>query len=250
MPPKRSKGGGAGGKKTTGDDEGSVLHMNNRPIEALAPKTDIAKETQKLDTQVAKCKVGVAWVNLLDIAKRLTFGVYNDRPENDAEVNKLIGCFEANGIVSMKDVAAIPLILKTSRLTNVDSLKKDFDEPEEVVELELKDHAAIVVASGQHRLAALKKYKQALLDEYALFEKKRGKIRALKQVTQEHVATYNECHEEMGRLKGLLHNIGKWGVIIYDEGTCRSALAHMNIGGRTHRSTNDTHHASYIRPHW
>ncbi|KAG1770783.1 hypothetical protein EV702DRAFT_1049234 [Suillus placidus] len=217
MPPKRSKGGGAGGKKTTGDDEGSVLHMNNRPIEALAPKTDIAKETQKLDTQVAKCKVGVAWVNLLDIAKRLTFGVYNDRPENDAEVNKLIGCFEANGIVSMKDVAVIPLILKTSRLTNVDSLKKDFDEPEEVVELELKDHAAIVVASGQHRLAALKKYKQALLDEYALFEKKRGKIRALKQVTQEHVATYNECHEEMGRLKGLLHNIGKWGVIIYDE---------------------------------
>ncbi|KAG2336538.1 hypothetical protein BDR05DRAFT_1005753 [Suillus weaverae] len=238
MPPRKSKGGGTGAKKTTVDEGGSVLHMNNRPIEALAPKTDIAKETQKLDTQVAKCKAGVAWVNLLEIAKRLKFGVYNDRPENDAETNKLVGCFEANGIVSMKDVAAIPLILKMSRLRNVDSLKLNFDEPEEVVQLELNDDKAIVVASGQHRLAALRKYKQSLLDEYSLFEKKREKIRALKQVSQEHVAIYNECHEEMGRLKGLLHDIGKWGVIIYDE----EKLLAKGTAAANHLSRNNTLH--------
>ncbi|KAG1758542.1 hypothetical protein EDD22DRAFT_956780 [Suillus occidentalis] len=237
MPPKRTKG---GGKKGTAVPEpgASVLHMNNRPIEAVAPKTDVAKETQKLDTQVAKCKLGVAWVDLTKIAKRLKFGVYNDRPENDAETNKLVGCFQVNGIVSMKDVAAIPLILNSSRVTNIDLLKKNFDEPEEVVELELEDVDPIVVASGQHRLAALKKYKQSLLDEYSSFEKKREKINALKQVTQDHISTYNECHEEMGRIKGLLEDVGKWGVILYDE----EKLLAKGTGLANHLSRNSTLH--------
>ncbi|KAG1719365.1 hypothetical protein EDD22DRAFT_854997, partial [Suillus occidentalis] len=214
MAPKKSKG---GGKRAREDDGASVLHMNNRPIEAVPPKMDVAKETQKLDAMVAKCKIGVAWVDLLNVAKRLKFGVYNDRPENEAETNKLVGCFQSNGIVSMKDVAAIPLIMKRSRITNLDSLKPNFDEPEEIVELEIEDGEGIVVASGQHRLAALKKYKHVLLDEYSSFEKKRQKIRALKNVNQEHVTAFNECHEEMGRVKGLLDEIGKWAVIIYDE---------------------------------
>lgn len=200
--------------------------MNNRPIEPVAPKTDIAKETQRLDAQVAKCKMGIAWVDVLKIEKRLKFGVYNDRPKNEAETNKLVGCFQTNGIVSMKDVAAIPLIMKRSRVLNVDALKRNFDEPEEIVELEIGDADRIVVASGQHRVAALNKYQQALKDEYASLEKKRQKIRSLKHVNQEHVATFNECHDEMGRVKGLLFNIGKWAVTVYDEGE------HMVRAGR------------------
>ncbi|KAG1725397.1 hypothetical protein EDD22DRAFT_853683 [Suillus occidentalis] len=192
MTPKKSKG---GGKRAREDDGASILLMNNRPIEAVPLKMDVAKETQKLDTMVVKCKIRVAWVDLLNIAKRLKFS--NDRPENEAETNKLVGCFQLNRIVSMKDVAAIPLIMKWSHITNLDSLKPNFDEPEEIVELEIEDREGIVVASGQHRLAALKKYKH--------------------NVNQEHITTFNEYHEEMGRVKGLLDEIGKWAVIIYDE---------------------------------
>jgi hypothetical protein len=94
--------------------------MNNRPIEAVPPKMDIAKEMLKLDAMVAKCKIRMAWVDLLNVAKRLKFGIYNDRPENEAETNKLVGCFQSNRIISMKDVAAIPLIMKQSRITNLD----------------------------------------------------------------------------------------------------------------------------------
>ncbi|KAG2130917.1 hypothetical protein DEU56DRAFT_914675 [Suillus clintonianus] len=213
MPPKKSKGGG----ENTKADGASVLHMNNRPIEAIVPTTDIAKETQKLDSQVAKCKVGVAWVDLLAIAGRLKFGVYNDRPQNESETNKLVGSFETSGIVSMKDVAAIPLIMKTSRLKDAKSLVKNFDDPEEVLELEMRDLKAIVVASGQHRLAALQRYNQSLLDEYSALETKREKINALKHLTTDHIATYNDCHTAMCRVKGLLYGIGKWGVTIYDE---------------------------------
>jgi hypothetical protein len=108
--------------------------------------------------------------------------------------------------------------MNSAHVRNLDALQKNFDEPEEIVELELEDTDPIVVASGQHHLAALKKYKQGLLDEYASFEKKREKINALKHVSQEHIVTYNECHNEMARVKGLLEDVGKWGVIIYDEG--------------------------------
>lgn len=209
--------------------------MNDRPIEASIPKVDIAKETQKLDNQVAKCKVGIAWVDLLGIAGRLKFGVYNDRPENETETKRLVGCFEQYGILSMKDVSAIPLIIKTSRLKDASKLTKSFDEPEDIIELEMNDHEDIVVASGQHRLAALRLYNQTLQDEYKVHEKKREKIRALKHVSQDHISSYNECHDEMCRLKGLLHNNSKWGVVIYDEGESETRPRSYCQGVRTNR---------------
>lgn len=200
------------------DDGASVLHLNKAPIEAIAPKNDPAKETQRLDTLVAKCKVGVAWIDLLAMKKRLKFGVYNDRPQNEAEVNKLVACFEETGIVSMKDVTAIPLIMQTSRIENLDSLVKNFDDPDEVPELELDDANEIVVASGQHRLAALEKYEHSLNEQYLTHVKKRKKVEVLKSINQEHIATFNEAHQAMCELKGAMVDIGKWGVIIYDEG--------------------------------
>lgn len=167
---------------------------------------------------MAKCKVGIAWVNLLEIADRLKFGVYNDRPENETETKRLVGCFEKYGILSMKEVSAIPLIMKTSRLKDATKLTKSFDEPEDMVELEMNDLDDIVVASGQHRVAALRLYNQTLNDEYKVHEKKREKLRALKTTSRDHVASYNECHDEMCRLRGLIDGNKQWGVVIYVEG--------------------------------
>ncbi|KAG1760404.1 hypothetical protein EDD22DRAFT_954997 [Suillus occidentalis] len=154
MPLKKTKGGAGGGKKSK-EDGGLVLHMNNRPIKVSMPKVDIAKETQRLNNQVAKCEVGITWVDLLKIGQQLKFWVYNNRPENKTEMKRLVGCFERYGILLMKEVSTIPLILKTSHLKDVTKLTKLFDEPEDIVELELKDLDDIVVALGQHRLAAL-----------------------------------------------------------------------------------------------
>ncbi|KAG2101638.1 uncharacterized protein F5147DRAFT_655274 [Suillus discolor] len=154
MPPRKTKG---GGKKAAsgGDEGGSHLHLDQRPIEPTGQKKDIGKETQKLDAQVAKCKAGVAWVNLLDIADTLKFGVYNDRPEKDEETNKLVTSFKTLGITPMKDTAAIPIIVDMKRVENKDSLLKNFDEPEKVSELKMKDKNHIVVASGLRHFASI-----------------------------------------------------------------------------------------------
>ncbi|KAG2742670.1 hypothetical protein P692DRAFT_20748802, partial [Suillus brevipes Sb2] len=186
-----------------------------------APKNDPAKETQRLDTLVAKCKVGVAWVELLPMKTRLKFGVYNDRPQNEAEVNKLVASFHESGIVSMKDITAIPIIMKTSHIKNIDDLASNFDDPDEVPELELDLDdldEIIVVASGQHRHAALERYNRTQKEQYQTQVKKRSKVEALKNLNQEHVASYNEAHQAMCELKGVMDDIRKWGVVIYDEG--------------------------------
>jgi len=193
-------------------------------VEAKIVKDDVAKETQRLDSQVAKCKVGVAWIDLLKIRNGLKFGVYNDRPENETETNKLIASFKNAGIVSMKETSAIPIILDVKRIKKNVKLCADFSNPDEVPELGLINSNAIIVASGQHRLSALRKYAQSLEDELASLEKKQTKITGLKNLTAEHVAMHNSMREDIALTKGLLEGIGKWGVIVYDQGLCNSSI--------------------------
>jgi hypothetical protein len=194
------------------------LHLDERPIEAKTAKDDVAKETLRLDSQVAKCRAGVAWIDLLKIRNKLTFGVYNDRPENEVETNKLIASFKNAGIVSMKETSAIPIIVDLKRIKQSVKLSKDFSEPELVPELGLLDNNVIVVASGQHRLSALRKYAQSLEDDLAGLEKRQTKIATMKHLTEEHVTSYNNTREEIALTKGHLDGIGKWGVIVYDQG--------------------------------
>ncbi|KAG2740903.1 hypothetical protein P692DRAFT_20752124, partial [Suillus brevipes Sb2] len=52
----------------------------------------------------------------------------------------------------------------------------------------------------------------------------------LKNMNQEHVASYNEAHQAMCKLKGVMEDVRKWGVIIYDEGTCISPGLHWSKG--------------------
>ncbi|KAG2361111.1 hypothetical protein BDR07DRAFT_1377501 [Suillus spraguei] len=121
MPPKGRR---SGGKKTGTSAVGSVanLQLDTRPVRAEAPENDLGKETQRLDTLVAKCKAGIAWLNILTFAHRFKFGIYNNRPENETETNKLISVFKTKGIMPMKDVTAIPIIISKKRIGNCDAL--------------------------------------------------------------------------------------------------------------------------------
>ncbi|KAG2029474.1 hypothetical protein BDR03DRAFT_1018338 [Suillus americanus] len=223
---------------STTDGGASNLHLDARPVQPQKPKNNIAQETQRLDTQLAKCKVGVAWINLLEMQDRLKFGRYNDRPPNDTEINKLIGSFKASGIVAMKDVSAIPIIIDLKRIKMGLMLATGFDEPDDVPKLELADEKDITVASGQHRLAALCKYHQSVADELASLEKKRAKIAGFNRLSEGHIVMYADLRDKIGSLLGLLDGIGKWGVVIYDS----NKLLAKDDNLATHLSRNNTLH--------
>jgi hypothetical protein len=188
------------------------------------PKIDVGKVTEKLDSAVAKCKAGVAWADLLNLGNVLQFGLYNDRPEKDAETSKLIESFQTSGIVSMKETSAIAIIIELQRIQSKGQLALNFDDPDDVPELKLHDKGTIIVASGQHRLSALSKYHRSLADDLALLEKKRAKILASASGTKvmpaaDDVVIHTKLREEIGILKGRLAGMGKWGIIVYDKGT-------------------------------
>ncbi|KAG2353003.1 hypothetical protein BDR07DRAFT_1497243 [Suillus spraguei] len=235
MPPK-TKGGGK--KKGASDGEVTHLHLNSRPVQANVPDNDLAKQTQKLDSHVAKCRAGTGWLDLVTVADRLKFGVYNDRPENASETNKLVASFREQGIVPMRETSAIPLIIDIKRLKNANSLTRDFAELDDVPELKILDAEPIVVASGQHRLSALLKYNQSLKDELASLTRKRDRIRELHSLTKEHLEAYKELEERMGVVMGILSGIGKWGVIVYDQGKLLAKGTELAL----HLSRNNTFH--------
>ncbi|KAG1792972.1 uncharacterized protein HD556DRAFT_1308996 [Suillus plorans] len=191
------------------DEGGSHLLLNQWPIEPAPLKIDLGKETQKLDSQVAKCRAGIVWINLLEIGDTLTFGVYNDRAENDGETNKLVGSFKS-GITPMKDTSAIPIIVDLKRVANKDSLLKMFDELKE-------DSNPIVVVSGQHHLLALRQYVRSLQDEYNSLDKKQMKIIRMSKPLLNYVQQHNEYHALQEDLRWTLKNIRQWGVIVYDQ---------------------------------
>lgn len=211
-------------KQEDQEAEGTHIEIDDGPVEAKAPTHDVGKETLRLDNGVARCKAGVAWVDLLTLKNKLVFGTYNDRPENDGERQKLIASFKSAGIVSMKETSAIPMILDVKRIKNEVKLAANFDEPSDVPELLLVDTDPIIVASGQHRVSALMRYHQMLTDELSALEKKRAKIAGTsnesgkKPLTADDKKSYMDLREEIAMRKGQLEGMGKWGVIIYNEG--------------------------------
>lgn len=108
------------------------FHLDERPVETKIAKDDVAKEMQHLDSQVVKCKAGVAWINLLNIQNGLTFRVYNNHLENKVETHKLIASFKNMGIISMKKTSAILIILDLKWIKKSMKLSVDFSEPDEV----------------------------------------------------------------------------------------------------------------------
>ncbi|KAG2053965.1 hypothetical protein BDR06DRAFT_1008156 [Suillus hirtellus] len=200
MAPKKAKGGGKKGG-SGGDEGGSHLLLNQHPIEPAPPEIDLGKETQKLDSWVAKCKVGITWVNLLEIGDMLKFSVYNNCPENDVETSKLV----------------IPIIINLKHVANKDSLLQTFDELEKMGELKLKDQNPIVVVSGQHHLSVLRQYARSVQDEYDSLEKKWMKIIGMPKPSADHVQQHNQYWVMQEDLQWILDNISQWGVIVYDQ---------------------------------
>ncbi|KAG2029517.1 hypothetical protein BDR03DRAFT_1018283 [Suillus americanus] len=170
-----------------------------------------------MDAALAKCRIGVAYINILKIKNSLLFGKYNDRPQEAREVNKLVASFKKEGILAMREATAIPIMLSGARVKTGSSLAVNFDIPDAVPQLQLKDVDDIVVSSGQHRVAALKKYSEIVTEEMVRMEQRCDDITARKNLSPDHLTEFNRLRDQLDDLQGTIILMGKWGVIVYDE---------------------------------
>ncbi|KAG2337508.1 hypothetical protein BDR05DRAFT_952582 [Suillus weaverae] len=191
--------------------------MNKRPVQAKERTTDPAQNTQRMDAALAKCRIGVAYIDILKIKNSLVFGKYNDRPQEPREVNKLLASFKKEGILAMREATAMPIMLSGARVKTGLSLAVNFDIPDAVPQLQLKDVNDIVVASGQHRVAALKRYFEIVTGEMMRIEQRCDDIAALKNLSPEHLTEFNSLRDQLDELQGMIILMGKWGIIVYDE---------------------------------
>ncbi|KAG0697259.1 hypothetical protein DFH29DRAFT_1003872 [Suillus ampliporus] len=200
-----------------GSQETNMFRFDTRPVEAEVPVDELATKVKRLDAALAKARIGIGKMNILELQNTLKFGVYNDRAQKTSEVNKMMSSFEKHGMQAYTDGNALPIIIQRSRLSPGQTFEGDWNDPETLTEVQLEDSEPIVLASGQHRVAALKKIYNTFVEEEATQTKRLKRLQGLQTVTDEHVEEHAVLRERIAKVLGHIGVLGQWGVILYDE---------------------------------
>ncbi|KAG1717541.1 hypothetical protein EDB19DRAFT_1922612 [Suillus lakei] len=230
MPPRKGK------KKADANDPippATTSNLNTgdlyaRLAQSVVPTDELAAKIQCLDVALAKARIGIGKINILKLENRLTFGVYNDRPEKMTKINKMLTSFESHGIQAFTEVNALPIIIHRSRLSPDQTFDANWNQPETLINVRITDAKEIVLASGQHRVAALKKMYQSYLDEFITYSQHLKQLEDLATHTDMHFEDHAAIQDRMVKVKGHIDHDGEWGVILYDEGShhvCAGASA-------------------------
>ncbi|KAG1718820.1 hypothetical protein EDB19DRAFT_1919959 [Suillus lakei] len=219
MPPRKGK------KKADANDPippATTSNLNTgdlyaRLAQSVVPTDELAAKIQCLDVALAKARIGIGKINILKLENRLTFGVYNDRPEKTTEINKMLTSFESHGIQAFTEVNALPIIIHRSRLSPDQTFDANWNQPETLINVRITDAEEIVLASGQHRVAALKKMYQSYLDEFITYSQHLKQLEDLATHTDMHFEDHAAIQDRMVKVKGHIDHDGEWGVILYDE---------------------------------
>ncbi|KAG2122720.1 hypothetical protein DEU56DRAFT_760253 [Suillus clintonianus] len=171
------------GVAATRNGESSGVKLDSRPIEPAVPTDEAAEQIQRLDAAIERAKIGIGKINILKIDNELRFGKYNDRPERKSEINKMVTSFEAHGIQAFSQINALPIIIHRSRLSEEQTFEGEWNDPSKLEEVHIMDQEAIVFASGQHRVAALRKMQQRHFDEHMLYSQRLKELQQAGELT-------------------------------------------------------------------
>ncbi|KAG0699991.1 hypothetical protein DFH29DRAFT_876941 [Suillus ampliporus] len=196
----------------------SGFSLDTRPIQAKMPENDPAAEAQRLNQEVETARIGNGYINILDLENPLIFGTYNDRPEKMSEINKMMTSFECHGIQSMDEKNALVIIIERSRLSGNQSLDVPWTDINALPHVRFLDTAGLTLASGQHRVAALRKLMQTHTDELVVQLKCLERLQNIDNPSPAQQEEHRDLREHIAELKGATQIKGKWGVKLYDAG--------------------------------
>jgi len=187
-------------------------------VQATSVNDDLARRNHQLDTDLAKAKIGIGKINILDIENKLQFGTYNDRAQNSSEVNKMITSFEKHGRQWYKESNALAIVIEPSRLRDGQDLTGNWSEPESLKDVKFGDRKPLICASGQHRVAALRKMAKAFVDEQTVLLKRIERIEGVKEHSDDSVLEHQDLRTRLAVVKGELEDLGHWSVVLYNKG--------------------------------
>ncbi len=178
---------------------------------------------EEMQHKIADTLIGYARVDMLALQdeKRLEFGLWNQRKLNPAEVRKLVESF-SRGIHRYSPKNLIPIILSHRNLkgkvstVSEPTTKLPLLGPQDFI-------GSIAVASGQHRVAALRAYRQIEAKELEDMNKSFMKLTSEKTSKAEEWTANEEAQlkalgKRIKEAKAKQQHMGRWGVAIYDSG--------------------------------
>jgi hypothetical protein len=199
---------GAGKSLDLLDLSSSEADRTQIDLTGVQPSIDkVAADVARDNKLINDALLGYAKIDLLHM--RLTFGHWNSREIDHAEVKKFVASMKTGkGFIRYTTETMVPLAISKSAV-DLTSLSAEPGLGEDILlDLVLKDQQATVYAAGgQHRRAALQVFERELMKQIAALGKK---IKAAKD------AAPLKASEE--QLMADLAAIGLWGVAVYDLG--------------------------------
>ncbi|KAG0692330.1 hypothetical protein DFH29DRAFT_1084805, partial [Suillus ampliporus] len=221
MPPRKKS------EPSNAETTHSGFSLDTRPIQAKMPENDPAAEAQRLNQEVETARIGNGYINILDLENPLIFGTYNDRPEKMSEINKMMTSFERHGIQSMDEKNALVIIIERSRLSGNQSLDVPWTDINALPHVRFLDTAGLTLASGQHRVAALRKLMQTHTDELVVQLKRLERLQNIDNPSPAQQEEHRDLREHIAELKGATQIKGKWGVKLYDADILLASGKHL-----------------------
>ncbi|KAG9311944.1 hypothetical protein JVU11DRAFT_8205 [Chiua virens] len=219
----RSEGEGGGSKNTVG----SSLLLNKGQVKTgtftAAEKADVEK-----DKRLSSALIGYSKFDVVTNKSKMTFRRWNDRDLIKDQVNKLVTSFMVDGVNRFKVANAIPVAIRKEdvkagsygsdghAMEDLKYMELTLDAQKRVIET---GQSAIIVASGQHRIAALEQY------HTFLGKAKKESVRGMKALEKTKLTDVDdmEIDEEnkiakpkRDEIDGSIAFGGEWIVIIYD----------------------------------
>ncbi|KAG1717388.1 hypothetical protein EDB19DRAFT_1918386 [Suillus lakei] len=212
--------------------------MDTRPVmpTTTVPSDKLARQTQQMDKAIRTAQIGAGKLNILKIANKLKFGTYNERPQKSTEVNKMITSFEMNGRQWFKEENALAIVIKSNRIRNLEDLQGEWDDADDLNEVKFVDEDVLLMASGQHRVAALRKMGEGYIGEKTALEKRSTRLAQSANPSEDDVEEHDAIRARLAVVLGELETLGTWSVKLYNQ----DVIDKEKLGG--HLSQNQTLH--------
>jgi hypothetical protein len=167
-------------------------------------------------TQAAR--IGYARIDILALEERLEFGTWLGREVSAAEVTRLIGSFDQEGIQRYEIGNMMPLVIHRSSIVGAITLPSNLGPNEKPPRLNfVPGTTTFKLAGGQHRLSALKKYKVAFAEKAKTAKRQLESSRKHQDGSEASRNQIAHWQSEYSRITSELEEYGYWGVAVYDE---------------------------------
>lgn len=205
-------------KKSEGDTNPKSRFVS---FSIIAKWTHNGSESTTAD-ELNKALFSIATVDLLDPVRPIRHGTFNTRPINKAALHNLVQIMESAGVHSNLYSTAIPILASPEHI-DPSSIFTDITKINQAPELKLSEKGELEVekffaAGGNHRTAAIGVLNERLESRIEQLESEIKTKEEKNSNKSKSKARLEELRQELGTLKAKKGELGKWTVLLYDEG--------------------------------